>query len=159
MPKSSAVLAWWEAPDLVVGAAGPYIVVNNTRRGEQLIASFDASDRDPLGDAQGLVHTRSITASAVWGDKLWKPGTRRGTVNSYDLRTKANSAEIALGSGCRPDELQAGGAGWTGAVRPSGRRACGTTPHAGASRCRCCDAPSSGTVSSSTGPPTRPNCV
>ncbi|MEV3989523.1 FG-GAP-like repeat-containing protein [Streptomyces sp. NPDC049837] len=109
VPKSHAVLGWWEAPDLVVGAAGPYIVVNNTRQGKQLIGSFDASDRDPLGDAQGLVHTRSITASAVWGDKLWKPGTRRGTVNSYDLRTKANSPELALGSDCRPDELQAVG--------------------------------------------------
>ncbi|MFI1014717.1 FG-GAP-like repeat-containing protein [Streptomyces sp. NPDC020965] len=109
MPKSSTQLGWWESPDLVAGASGPYVIVNNTRRGQQLIGSFDASDRDPQGDSPGLAHARSITASAVWGDKLWKPGTRLGTVNSFDLRTKVNSADIALGADCRPDELQAVG--------------------------------------------------
>lgn len=109
VPQSEVSLGWWEAPDLVAGAAGPYVVVNNTRQGMQLIGSFDEADRNPSGEPLGLVHTRSITASAVWGDKLWKPGTRVGTVNSYDLRTKANSPDLVLGSGCRPDELQAVG--------------------------------------------------
>lgn len=107
VPRSQTSLGWFESPDLVVGAAGPYVVVNNTRRAQQFIGSFDKADRDPAGD--GLVHSRSITASAVWGDKLWKPGTRVGTVNSYDLRTKANSPDLDVGSGCRPDVLQAVG--------------------------------------------------
>ncbi|GAA4931020.1 FG-GAP-like repeat-containing protein [Streptomyces coeruleoprunus] len=109
VPPSEASLAWWEAPDVVAGAAGPYIVVNNTRQGKQLIGSFDRSDAGPPDDRQGLVHSRDITASAVWGDALWKPGSRTGTVNAYNLRTEAVTRDIDLGSGCRPDELQAVG--------------------------------------------------
>ncbi|WP_327315870.1 FG-GAP-like repeat-containing protein [Streptomyces sp. NBC_01235] len=92
----------WESPDHVVAAGGSYVAVNDDD--VQRIGSFD-----PAVPYPGQVHTRSVTAVSIWGTKLWKPGSTAGTVNSYDLVTKANSANVALGSGCVPDDLQAVG--------------------------------------------------
>ncbi|MFF8974307.1 FG-GAP-like repeat-containing protein [Streptomyces sp. NPDC014995] len=92
----------WQSPDHVVAAGGSYVAVND--RGVQRIGSFDPGVPYP-----GQVHTRSVTAVSIWGTKIWKPGSTAGTVNSYDLVTKASSANVTLGSGCVPDDLQAVG--------------------------------------------------
>ncbi|MEU6702521.1 FG-GAP repeat domain-containing protein [Streptomyces wuyuanensis] len=82
---------------------GAYVAVDEPGTGKQYIVNIARRNGPPL------VHTRSRTAVAIWGSKIWKPGTGTGTVNSYDLETKANSPEVKLGSGCRPDELQSVG--------------------------------------------------
>jgi hypothetical protein len=92
----------WDSPDHVVAAGGSYIAVDD--RDVQRIGSFD-----PAVPWPGQVHTRPVTAVSIWGTKIWKPGGTAGTVNSYDLVTKASSANVALGSGCVPDDLQAVG--------------------------------------------------
>ncbi|CAM5253214.1 FG-GAP-like repeat-containing protein [Streptomyces aurantiogriseus] len=92
----------WESPDRVVAAGGSYVAIND--EGVQRIGSFDPGVPWP-----GQVHTRSVTAVSIWGTKIWKPGSTAGTVNSYDLVSKANSANVTLGSGCVPDDLQAVG--------------------------------------------------
>ncbi|MEU3781405.1 FG-GAP-like repeat-containing protein [Streptomyces sp900129855] len=92
----------WQSPDHVVAAGGSYVVVNDDD--EQRVGTFDRSVPWPA-----QIHTRSVTAVSVWGTKLWKPGSTAGTVNSYDLVSKANSANLTLGSGCVPDDLQAVG--------------------------------------------------
>lgn len=92
----------WESPDHVVAAGGSYVAVNDDD--VQRIGSFDPGVPYP-----GQVHTRSVTAVSIWGTKIWKPGGIAGTVNSYDLVTRASSANVTLGSGCVPDDLQAVG--------------------------------------------------
>ncbi|MFF3846001.1 FlgD immunoglobulin-like domain containing protein [Streptomyces sp. NPDC002328] len=64
-----------------------------------------------FGDGAGdkILLTRPHSAAALWGGKLWKPAAATGKVNSYDLVTKATSADLDLGSGCVPGELQAVG--------------------------------------------------
>ncbi|OQR63577.1 hypothetical protein B6E66_13100 [Streptomyces maremycinicus] len=103
-PKSELGLGTfdWESPDHVVAAGGSYVAVDD--EGVQRIGSFAPGVSYP-----GQVHTRPVTAVSIWGTKIWKPGSAVGTVNSYDLVTKASSANLALGSGCVPDDLQAVG--------------------------------------------------
>ncbi|MEV3989893.1 FG-GAP-like repeat-containing protein [Streptomyces sp. NPDC049837] len=109
VPYSSLGLGYWHPAggDFVAGAAGQYVIVNNSEKRQQLIGSFDKAD---AGEGS-LVHSRPITASSVWGDSLWQPGTAAGTVNSYNLRTKTTTPDIDVdpGSDCVPDSLQAVG--------------------------------------------------
>ncbi|MFG3507488.1 FG-GAP-like repeat-containing protein [Streptomyces sp. NPDC047821] len=109
VPSSELSLGHW-GPDLVADAAGQYVVVNNLEERRQLIGSFDAEDASQESQ-DGLVHSRPITASSVWGDRLWQPGTAAGTVSAYDLRTKTTTPDIDVdpGSNCVPDSLQAVG--------------------------------------------------
>ncbi|MFV0129099.1 FG-GAP-like repeat-containing protein [Streptomyces sp. HMX112] len=53
--------------------------------------------------------TRPSSAATVWGTTLWTPGRSAGTVAWYDLKSKKTSPDLALGSGCVPNELQAVG--------------------------------------------------
>ncbi|MFF0451244.1 FG-GAP-like repeat-containing protein [Streptomyces sp. NPDC004609] len=53
--------------------------------------------------------TRPTTAASVWGTTLWTPGRTAGSVAWYDLKSKKKSADLTLGSGCVPNELQAVG--------------------------------------------------
>ncbi|GGU50582.1 FG-GAP repeat domain-containing protein [Streptomyces lavendofoliae] len=89
--------------DDVVGASGPYIVVRNADGPGLLVDTFDAAE---TGTAS---HSVPGSTAAVWGDTLWKPGTTTGTVRSYDLRKKTESADINIGSACVPNDLQAVG--------------------------------------------------
>ncbi|GAA2349427.1 hypothetical protein OKJ48_05170 [Streptomyces kunmingensis] len=59
--------------------------------------------------ADDVVHTRARGAAALWGTRLWKPATATGSVNAYDLKSKKTLADVKLGSGCVPQELQAVG--------------------------------------------------
>ncbi|MET9375847.1 FlgD immunoglobulin-like domain containing protein [Streptomyces sp. NPDC002992] len=84
-----------------VDAAGRYAVTEGD--GTQYVVDF--------GDGRGatVLLTRAPTAASVWAGELWKPAPATGTVNAYDLVTKATSPAVDLGSGCVPDELQAVG--------------------------------------------------
>ncbi|MFJ5213412.1 FG-GAP-like repeat-containing protein [Streptomyces sp. NPDC088354] len=85
----------------LVDVSGRYAVVNGTSPTKQVVGDLAVhSNLRPI-------LTRPVTAVAVWGSKLWKPAAAKGSVNSYDLKTKKTSADIALGSGCVPQELQA----------------------------------------------------
>ncbi|MBB1261383.1 FG-GAP-like repeat-containing protein [Streptomyces alkaliterrae] len=87
----------------LVDTAGRYTLANGTDPARQYVG-----DVEQPGDSH-VVHTRSVTAGALWGNKLWKPVSGAGNVNSYDLKTKKTSATINVGSGCTPRELQAVG--------------------------------------------------
>ncbi|MEU0737070.1 FlgD immunoglobulin-like domain containing protein, partial [Streptomyces lavendulocolor] len=66
-----------------------------------------------VGDLQRQFGTRSFSgrgASAVWGTTVWlSDPAKPSTVSWYDVKTKATSAALAIGSGCTPDRLQAVG--------------------------------------------------
>ncbi|MGI5356488.1 FG-GAP-like repeat-containing protein [Streptomyces sp. CA-252508] len=66
-----------------------------------------------VGDLQRQFGTRSFSgraASAVWGTTVWlSDPAKPSTVSWYDVKTKATSAALAIGSGCTPDRLQAMG--------------------------------------------------
>ncbi|GAA2518566.1 VCBS repeat-containing protein [Streptomyces gobitricini] len=66
-----------------------------------------------VGDLQRQFGTRSFSgkaASAVWGTTVWlSDPANPSTVSWYDVKTKATSPALAIGSGCTPDELQAVG--------------------------------------------------
>ncbi|MFF7182869.1 hypothetical protein [Streptomyces sp. NPDC008121] len=90
-------------PGEVVDAAGRYALV---RSGSTIwvadLENHHVSTPDvPL--------TLTDPAAALWDAKVWKPAAAVGQVNSYDLTTKATSAPVDLGSGCKPTELQAVG--------------------------------------------------
>ncbi|MGW7432110.1 hypothetical protein ACWGIN_21485 [Streptomyces sp. NPDC054861] len=90
-------------PGEVVDAAGRYALVRSG--GTIWVADLEnhhVSTPDvPL--------TLTDPAAALWDAKVWKPAAAVGQVNSYDLTTKATSAPVDLGSGCKPTELQAVG--------------------------------------------------
>ncbi|MEV6106886.1 FG-GAP-like repeat-containing protein [Streptomyces sp. NPDC051940] len=86
----------------LVDAAGRYVVVNGSD-GKQYIGDFE------MHMGTSVLLTRTKTAAALWGNKLWKPAATTGTVDSYDLVTRKTSTAVSLGSGCVPTELQAAG--------------------------------------------------
>ncbi|WP_329421450.1 hypothetical protein [Streptomyces sp. NBC_01268] len=87
----------------VVDAAGRYAVATDGTR------TYVGDLEHARADASAVLLTLTDSPAAVWGTKAWKPAATAGTVNSYDLKTKATSAPVDLGSGCRPTELQATG--------------------------------------------------
>lgn len=59
------------------------------------------------GDGAKVLITQPRAAAAVWGTTLWTPAATPGKLKPYDLVGKWNSADVDLGSGCEPTELQA----------------------------------------------------
>ncbi|MBO1337374.1 FG-GAP-like repeat-containing protein [Streptomyces sp. VRA16 Mangrove soil] len=53
--------------------------------------------------------TRAATAAAVWGTRLWTPGSGAGVVTSYDLKTKKTVTTVSTGAPCTVAELQVAG--------------------------------------------------
>ncbi|MET9953589.1 FlgD immunoglobulin-like domain containing protein [Streptomyces sp. NPDC006339] len=92
--------------ETVVDAAGRYVVAkagSTTYVGD--LENYSADNPDVLLTLQN-------TPAAVWGTKAWKPaGTASASdlVHAYDLKTKATSPSVDLGSGCRPTDLRAVG--------------------------------------------------
>ncbi|MFF3562060.1 FG-GAP-like repeat-containing protein [Streptomyces sp. NPDC002574] len=84
----------------IVDSSGRYTVVDDGTVARQYVGDFEQHSTN------NIVNTRTRSAASVWGSKLWKPAGTKGSVNSYDLKTKKTSADIALGSGCVPQELQ-----------------------------------------------------
>ncbi|MFJ9808156.1 hypothetical protein ACIRTB_07990 [Streptomyces sp. NPDC101158] len=86
--------------DRLTDAAGRFVIA-------------ESGDQQYVGDlgerpgTEGVLLTRTRTAAALWGTKLWKPAAATGKVNAYDLVGKWTGADIDLGSGCVPTELQA----------------------------------------------------
>ncbi|MFF8291393.1 FG-GAP-like repeat-containing protein [Streptomyces sp. NPDC016309] len=66
-----------------------------------------------VGDLQRQFGTRRFdgrAASTVWGTTVWlSDPAKPSTVSWYDVKTKATSAALAIGSDCTPDRLQAVG--------------------------------------------------
>ncbi|MER5947638.1 FG-GAP-like repeat-containing protein [Streptomyces sp. NPDC001904] len=83
--------------------SGRYVLLESAAKKKQYIADAEENSDDEI------IHTRTTSAAALWGTKQWKPATTTGSVNAYDLKTKKTSADVKLGSGCVPKELQAVG--------------------------------------------------
>ncbi|MEU8761154.1 FlgD immunoglobulin-like domain containing protein [Streptomyces sp. NPDC048659] len=86
----------------VEDAAGRYVLARNGAT--RYVADLDVTN---VNDPE-VPYTLTGPA-ALWADQVWKPGPAKGTVNSYNLTTKATSAAVNIGSGCTPSELQAVG--------------------------------------------------
>ncbi|MEU9012134.1 FG-GAP-like repeat-containing protein [Streptomyces sp. NPDC048479] len=101
----------------LVDANGRYTVINGPdgTSQKQYIGDFEQYSSD------NVVLTRAATAASVWGTTLWKPGTATGTVSWYDLKSKKSSADLAIGSGCVPNELQAVGRWLYWSCGPAGK--------------------------------------
>ncbi|MER7109413.1 FG-GAP-like repeat-containing protein [Streptomyces sp. NPDC000229] len=82
------------------GGSGPYVVSGT-------------ATTQYVGDLQRQFSTRSFSgraASTVWGTTVWlSDPAKPSTVSWYDVKTKATSSALAIGSGCTPDRLQAVG--------------------------------------------------
>ncbi|MGW0466436.1 FlgD immunoglobulin-like domain containing protein [Streptomyces sp. NPDC003027] len=90
-------------PGDVVDGAGRYVLA---RSGD---TTWVADLEDHSLHTPDVELTLTDSAAALWDTKVWKPAATAGQVNSYDLRTKATSTPLDLGSGCKPTELQAVG--------------------------------------------------
>ncbi|BCL27458.1 FlgD immunoglobulin-like domain containing protein [Streptomyces aurantiacus] len=85
-----------------IGAGtGRYVLYNGGPAGVQKVADF------PSGADGQTALNRTRSAAAVWGQRLWTPGTTQGSVVGYDLKSKTNAATVATGAPCTPSELQA----------------------------------------------------
>jgi hypothetical protein len=60
-------------------------------------------------DDAGAPLTRTPSAAAVWGDRLWTPGATAGSVSAFDLVSRKTVESVDTGAGCVPQELQADG--------------------------------------------------
>lgn len=105
---------------------GRYVLYNGGTPATQKIADFARG----AGGETALDRTR--TAAAIWGQRLWTPGTTQGSVVAYDLKAKRNVATVHTGAACTPSDIQAVNAWlyWScGASGPAGvyDRAAGRT--------------------------------
>ncbi|MEV3990006.1 FG-GAP-like repeat-containing protein [Streptomyces sp. NPDC049837] len=71
------------------------------------------ADTQYVGDLKRQFSTRRFdgkAASTIWGTTFWTsdPGAP-STISWYDVKTKAASPALAIGSGCTPNQLQAVG--------------------------------------------------
>ncbi|MGW7046043.1 FlgD immunoglobulin-like domain containing protein [Streptomyces avermitilis] len=80
---------------------GRYVLYNGGTPGSQKVADF------PRGATGGTALDRTRTAAAVWGQRLWTPGSTQGSVVAYDLKAKKNVATVATGAPCTPSDIQA----------------------------------------------------
>ncbi|MEU3602467.1 FG-GAP-like repeat-containing protein [Streptomyces sp. NPDC006798] len=104
VPNGDTSLAW-------VDVAAPARITETTGRYSVLTGG---DGRQYIGDvrmhyADNVALKRANTAASVWGTTLWTPGKTAGNVVPYDLKTKKTGAELKLGSGCVPNDLQAVG--------------------------------------------------
>ncbi|MEV1025516.1 FG-GAP-like repeat-containing protein [Streptomyces sp. NPDC050264] len=84
----------------VLDTSGRYALFESASAGKLYVGDTEEHSADDV------IHTGARGAAALWGTKLWKPATTTGSVNAYDLKTKKTSADVKLGSGCVPKELQ-----------------------------------------------------
>ncbi|MEV2196594.1 hypothetical protein AB0I02_37305 [Streptomyces phaeochromogenes] len=80
---------------------GRYVLYNGGTPATQKIAGF------PRGADGETVLDRTRGAAAIWGQRLWTPGTTQGSVVAYDLKAERNVATVNTGAPCTPSELQA----------------------------------------------------
>ncbi|GGN76135.1 hypothetical protein GCM10011579_056840 [Streptomyces albiflavescens] len=80
---------------------GRYVLYNGGTPGIQKVADF------PRGADGETALDRGRTAAAVWGQRLWAPGTTQGSVVAYDLKAKKNVATVDTGAPCTPTDIQA----------------------------------------------------
>ncbi|MCW8100229.1 FlgD immunoglobulin-like domain containing protein [Streptomyces tauricus] len=80
---------------------GRYVLYNGGSAGVQKVADF------PRGADGGTALNRTRSAAAVWGQRLWTPGTTQGSVVGHDLKSRTNVATVATGAPCVPSEIQA----------------------------------------------------
>ncbi|MEU0666545.1 FG-GAP-like repeat-containing protein [Streptomyces lavendulocolor] len=105
VPATQIYVTGYSPVENVVNASGPYIAVRESGGSRLLVGSYAPEE---TGGEQNH-HALTARSAAIWGDTLWKPGSTTGTVNTYDLRRRTESADIAIGSDCVPNELQAVG--------------------------------------------------
>ncbi|MFE0426096.1 FG-GAP-like repeat-containing protein [Streptomyces sp. NPDC058953] len=104
VPNGDKSLAWVDVPL-------PVRITETTGRYSVLTGG---DGRQYIGDvrkhyADNVALKRASTAASVWGTTLWTPGRTAGNVVAYDLKTQKSAAELKLGSGCVPNDLQAVG--------------------------------------------------
>ncbi|MFI6209583.1 FlgD immunoglobulin-like domain containing protein [Streptomyces sp. NPDC051041] len=80
---------------------GRYVLYNGGTSGTQKVADF------ARGAGGEIVLSRTRTAAAIWGQRLWIPGSAPGQVVAYDLKAKRNVATVDTGAPCTPSEIQA----------------------------------------------------
>jgi hypothetical protein len=96
---------------------GRYVLYNGGTPGTQKVADF------ARGADGEVVLSRTRTAAAVWGQRLWIPGGAPGQIVAHDLKAKRNVATVDTGAPCTPSEIQAVNAWlyWTcGTAGPAG---------------------------------------
>ncbi|QQM40598.1 FlgD immunoglobulin-like domain containing protein [Streptomyces liliifuscus] len=80
---------------------GRYVLYNGGTPATQKVADF------PRGADGETALDRTRSAAAIWGQRLWTPGTTQGSVVAYDLKAKRNVATVNTGAPCTPSEIQA----------------------------------------------------
>ncbi|WP_406487743.1 FlgD immunoglobulin-like domain containing protein [Streptomyces phaeochromogenes] len=80
---------------------GRYVLYNGGTPATQKIADF------PRGADGETALDRTRSAAAIWGQRLWTPGTTQGSVVAYDLKARRNVATVNTGAPCTPSEIQA----------------------------------------------------
>ncbi|MEU4616099.1 FlgD immunoglobulin-like domain containing protein [Streptomyces umbrinus] len=96
---------------------GRYVLYNGGTPATQKIADF------PRGADGETALDRPRGAAAIWGQRLWTPGTTQGSVVAYDLKAERNVATVNTGAPCTPSEIQAVNAWlyWScGSIGPAG---------------------------------------
>lgn len=89
-------LQWGRDEDRLTSAAGRYIAVYD---------GFHTRVGDLDGDPQAQYIADGRPAS-VWGTTVWVRGERPGTVKSFEIKTRTESADLDLGTACTAEELQ-----------------------------------------------------
>ncbi|MFF3328128.1 FlgD immunoglobulin-like domain containing protein [Streptomyces sp. NPDC002888] len=97
-PNSYAYAAMDDSAGRVGAGSGRYVLYNGNT---QKVADFA---RGANGE---IVLSRSRTAAAIWGQRLWTPGATQGSVVAYDLKAKRTVATVETGAPCTPNEIQA----------------------------------------------------
>ncbi|MGW3846969.1 FlgD immunoglobulin-like domain containing protein [Streptomyces fagopyri] len=100
-PNTYASVATGSSGGRVGTGTGRYVLYNGGTPGAQKVADF------PRGAGGETALDRTRTAAAVWGQRLWTPGSSQGSVVAYDLKAKKNVATVATGAPCTPSEIQA----------------------------------------------------
>ncbi|MFE4550750.1 FlgD immunoglobulin-like domain containing protein [Streptomyces sp. NPDC056785] len=116
-PNSFATEATGASGGRIGTGTGRYVLYNGGTPGVQKVADF------PRGADGETALDRTRTAAAVWGQRLWTPGSSQGSVVALDLKSGKNVATVATGAPCTPSEIQAVDAWlyWTcGASGPAG---------------------------------------
>ncbi|MFE2260864.1 hypothetical protein [Streptomyces griseosporeus] len=98
---SYASAATGDANGRIGTGTGRYVLYNGGTPGVQKVADFR---RGADGE---IVLSRPRTAAAIWGQRLWTPGSTQGTVVAYDLKSNRNVATVNTGAPCTPSDIQA----------------------------------------------------
>ncbi|QFZ74079.1 hypothetical protein GFH48_13210 [Streptomyces fagopyri] len=100
-PNTYATVATGSSGGRIGTGTGRYVLYNGGTPGAQKVADF------PRGAGGETALDRTRTAAAVWGQRLWTPGSSLGSVVAYDLKSRKNPATVATGAPCTPSEIQA----------------------------------------------------